>query len=94
MINSEAADYWSKVHDTLEHHHFNNITIFDNLSDKETSRFLNKSNIIDCSLGDKIISQGSNDRTVFIILEGTVELRNGDHVTEVKSSGDVIGEVA
>ncbi len=94
MINSEAADYWSKVHDTLEHHHFNNITIFDNLSDEETSRFLNKSNIIDCSLGDKIISQGSNDRTVFIILEGTVELRNGDHVTEVKSSGDVIGEVA
>ncbi|MCP4411791.1 MAG: cyclic nucleotide-binding domain-containing protein, partial [Gammaproteobacteria bacterium] len=30
----------------------------------------------------------------FIILEGTVELRNGDHVTEVKSSGDVIGAVA
>ncbi len=94
MISSEIGDYWSKVHDTLEHHHLSNITIFDDLSDEETTRFLTKSNIINCSLGDKIISKGSSDQTVFIVLEGVVEIRNGAQVTAVQKSGDVIGEVA
>ena len=93
-INTRKSGYWSRVHDTLERYDVSNITIFDGLSDEETSRFLTKSHIISCSLGDKIVSKGSVDRTVFIILSGIVEIRNGDQVIAVQSKGDVIGEVA
>ncbi len=94
MIRSEMADYWSRVHDLLSHHHMDNVSFFDGLSDEETTHFLAKSHIIDCKLGDKIINKGSVDRTVFVVLEGVVEIRNGDQVTAVQSSGDVVGEVA
>ena len=94
MISSEMAGYWSKVHDLLSHHHVGSITFFDGLSDEESTRFLARSHIIDCKLGDKIINKGSVDRTVFVVLEGVVEIRNGDQVTAVQSSGDVVGEVA
>ena len=93
-INARKSGYWSRVHDTLARREVSNITIFDNLSDEETTQFLAKSHIIKCKLGDKIVSKGSNDRTVFIVLSGVVEIKNGDQVTAVQSKGDVIGEVA
>lgn len=93
-INARKSRYWSKVHETLARREVSNITIFDNLSDDETTRFMAKSHIIKCKPGDKIVSKGSNDRTVFIVLSGVVEIRNGDQVTAVQSKGDVIGEVA
>jgi predicted GNAT family N-acyltransferase len=93
-INSRKSGYWSRVHDTLMKPDVSNITIFDDLSDDETARFMTKSHIIKCSMGDKIVSRGSNDRTVFIILSGVVEIKNGDQVIAVQSKGNVIGEVA
>jgi CRP-like cAMP-binding protein len=60
----------------------------------EAERTLGKSNIIRCSAGDCLLRQGSVARNMFVVLEGTLEVRVGDELIRVFSPGDVFGEMA
>jgi len=92
LTSSEA--YWNKVHGALSELADNRITAFDGLNEDEAERCLGKSNIIECGAGDRVLKKGGVARNIFVVLDGTLEVRDGETVVAVLSPGDVFGEMA
>lgn len=72
----------------------NPVNLFDGLSEDEKARCLTKSNAIQCRAGDHLIKKGNVAQNMYVVLSGTLEVRAGDQVVNVCSSGDVVGEMA
>mgnify|MGYP000423827428 CR=1 FL=1 len=68
--------------------------IFDELGDDEIKRVIEKSHIIECSLGDHIIEKNNSAKTIFVLLSGVVEVRRGKELQAVIAPGEIIGEIA
>lgn len=69
--------------------------IFDNLTDADRDRLIEKSVIIHCNKGDHIIEANNAARTMFIVLSGYVEVRlPNDELMAIITPGDIIGEIA
>jgi hypothetical protein len=92
LTSSEA--YWNKVHGALSELADHRISAFDGLDEDEAERCLGKSNIIACGAGDRLLKKGGVARNIFVVLGGTLEVRDGDTVVAVLSPGDVFGEMA
>jgi membrane protein len=63
----------------------------------------NKSNYIDALMrrygatfkqGEKIYAQGNEERNLYFVIEGTIHLRQQDHVKRILQNGDLFGEAA
>ena len=91
---SAPGKYLEEIHQALDELAQNRLSALDGLSEGEAERALGKSNIIHCSAGDRVLSQGSVARNLFVVLEGTFEVRVGDELIRVFSPGDVFGEMA
>ncbi len=91
---SAPGEYLAQVHGALSELAENRFSALDGLSEDEAERALGKSNIIRCSAGDCLLKQGSVARNMFVVLEGTFEVRVGDELIRVFSPGDVFGEMA
>lgn len=89
-----AADYWSEVHGALSELAANRIAALDGFTEKEAVRCLEKSTIIECAAGDRVLKQGGVARNLFVVLDGTVEVRDGETPLAVFGPGDVFGEMA
>ncbi len=70
------------------------LSIFDSLSESEMERVIEKSHVIECTKGDRIIEKDNSARTIFFVLSGVVEVRREGHLLAVISPGEVIGEIA
>lgn len=70
------------------------VSIFDHLSEEDVAKLIAASHIIHCKPGDRIIAQDVSDQTVFMVLDGVVEVRREGRVLAVLSKGNVFGEVA
>jgi CRP-like cAMP-binding protein len=88
---SSADAYWGEVHRALGGGRF---SALDGLSEDEAERCLGHSNIIECDAGDRVLKKGGVARNMFVVLEGTLEVRDGDELLRVMSPGDVFGEIA
>jgi len=44
--------------------------------------------------GDRVLKRGGTARNIFVVLDGTLEVRDGDAIISVLSPGDAFGEVA
>jgi predicted GNAT family N-acyltransferase len=93
-VASEAAAEWARSYGLLSDSHERTSTIFDGLSEEDITKLMKRSFVIKCELNDLIIRKNSVDRTMFIILSGLVEVREGEQVVAVLSEGDVLGELA
>jgi hypothetical protein len=69
-------------------------SIFDEMSDEERAQCLRASHVIECKPGDVIIQRGNAARTLFILLDGVVEVHRQGETVAVFTSGAVFGEVA
>lgn len=67
---------------------------FEGLTEDRIEALLAKSHIIACSRGDHVIQKGQVTRTMFIVLEGTLEVRIDGRTVGVITEGDIFGEVA
>lgn len=56
--------------------------------------FIRSGRILTIPGGDCVVSAGSRSRNVWVILQGSVELRRGTHAFGALRTGDVIGEMA
>jgi predicted GNAT family N-acyltransferase len=92
--SEEAVAQWIESYGLLSQTGTTPVAMFEDLSEEDVAKILAKSHIIDCKAGHRIILQGKGDRTIFVILAGTVEIRSGDRVTAVLTEGDVVGELA
>jgi len=89
-----SGAFWGEVHGTLERLGQARVAPFDGLSEEQAQRSLAKSNIIECAAGDRVLKKGGVARNMFVVLGGTLEVRDGDTLVRVLSSGDVFGEMA
>ena len=88
------AEYWSEVHGALSELEANRISALDGFTEEEAARCLEKSTIIACAAGDRLLKQGGVARNLFVVLDGTVEVRDGETPLAVFGPGDVFGEMA
>jgi predicted GNAT family N-acyltransferase len=89
-----SKDYWGEIHDALFLAGQKRPTLFDGLPDKSVKLFLEKSNVIDCKVGDRVLKKGNVAQNMFVVLSGVLEVRDGNDVVAYLSPGDILGEVA
>ena len=71
-----------------------NISAFHAFTDEEVERCLARSNVIECAAGHRILKTGNTARNIFVVLDGTLEARDGEQVIGVIRTGEVFGEMA
>ncbi len=91
---SAPGSYLEEVHEALGELAQNRLSALDGLSEDAAVKALGRSNIIRCSAGDRVLKQGGVARNLFVVLEGTFEVRVDDELVRVFSPGDVFGEMA
>jgi len=91
---SSADAYWGEVHRAIGALAEGRTSVLDGLSEEESEHCLGHSNIIECKAGDRLLKKGGVARNMFVVLEGTLEVRDGDELLRVMSAGDVFGEIA
>jgi len=89
-----SADYWSEVHGALSEIEGTRLSALDGFTEEEATRCLDKSSIIECRAGDRVLKKGGVARNLFVVLDGTVEVRDGETPLAVFGPGDVFGEMA
>ena len=96
MLSQRLADvgaYWGEIHHALGELGDGHFSALDGLSEEEAERCLGRSNIIECSAGDRVLKKGGVARNMFIVLDGTLEVRDGGTLVRVMRPGDVFGEI-
>jgi hypothetical protein len=89
-----SGTFWGEIHGALERLGQARAAPFDGLGEEQARRCLGKSNIIDCAAGDHVLKKGGVARNMFVVLEGTLEVRDGETLVRILSPGDVFGEMA
>lgn len=93
-VQARSSEYWADVHGALSELEASRISALDGFTDDEAARCLEKSSIIECRTGDRVLKKGGVARNLFVVLEGTLEVRDGDAVEAPLAAGDVFGEMA
>ena len=93
-VLSAPDEYWSEIRHTLDELDAQRFSVFDGFTDDETQRCIARSTIIECAAGDRVIKRGGTARNMFVVLDGTLEVRDGDRIVNVLTTGDVFGEMA
>ena len=88
------SSYWGEVRGALGELGDSQLHPLDGLSEKVLIRSLGKSSIIECRAGDRVLKKGGVARNMFVVLDGTLEVKDGDTLIRVLGAGDIIGEVA
>jgi hypothetical protein len=91
---AEHGAYFGEIHRALSEVAESRISALDGLTEEEEARCLGKSNIIECSAGDRVLKKGGVARNMFVVLDGTLEVRDGERVVAALGPGDVFGEMA
>jgi hypothetical protein len=95
QVLAAPEEYWAEVRRTLDELREQRIATFDHLTDDEVARCLARSNIIECAAGDRVLKRGGTARNVFVVLDGTLEVRDPEgRIVNVLTPGDVFGEIA
>ncbi|MFN0127186.1 MAG: cyclic nucleotide-binding domain-containing protein [Verrucomicrobiales bacterium] len=72
-----------------------NIPFFEQFSAGHLNDILYSSYFVQCDPGDRIIEQGQEDKRIFILLAGELEvLKDGEPVGTLTKNGEIFGEVA
>lgn len=90
----ESGAYLQAVQGPLGDLAENQLSALEGLDESLAAKALGKSNIIECAAGDRVLKKGGVARNLFVVLEGNLEVRDGDTLIRVLSTGDVFGEMA
>jgi CRP-like cAMP-binding protein len=93
-LMSGDADYEDHLRAALHEIEAQDVSAFHGFTDEEVERCLARSNVIECATGDRVLKKGGVARNVFVVLAGTLEVRDGDRAVAVLREGDVFGEMA
>jgi len=87
-------DYTQHLRSAMHEIEHQEISVFHGFTDEEVERCLARSNVIECAKGDRVLKKGGVARNIFVVLDGTLEARDGDKVVGVIRTGEVFGEMA
>jgi CRP-like cAMP-binding protein len=93
-LMTSADDYLLHLRAAMHEIEAQNISAFHAFTDEEVQRCLARSNVIECAGGDRVLKQGGAARNIFVVLDGTLEARDGEQVVGVIRTGEVFGEMA
>jgi hypothetical protein len=93
-VLSTQDEYWGEVESALERLASTRLHAFAGLDEAEVHECVSRSNIISCAPGDRVIKRGGSARNLFLVLEGTLEVRQDGKLLNVLVAGDVFGEMA
>jgi hypothetical protein len=88
------GEYWAHVQDALERLDQEELHAFAGLDPAEVRECISRSNIIECAPGDRVLKEGGSAHNLFLLLEGTLEVRHHGRLVNVLGPGDVFGEMA
>jgi CRP-like cAMP-binding protein/predicted GNAT family N-acyltransferase len=89
-----GAEQWDAVYRTLRELPGDRESLFHGLTEDEVHAILSSSFLLDVRNGDRVIRRGQVTRTVFFVVNGRLEVREGDRTVATLERGDVFGEVA
>jgi hypothetical protein len=89
-----ADDYALHLRAAMHEIEAQDISAFHGFTDDEVERCLARSNVIECAIGDRVLKKGGVARNIFVVLDGTLEARDGEQVVGVIRTGEVFGEMA
>ena len=89
-----TEDYTSHLRSAMHEIEGQDISAFHGFTDDEVERCLGHSNVIECAKGDRVLKKGGVARNIFVVLDGTLEARDGEQVVGVIRAGEVFGEMA
>jgi hypothetical protein len=88
------AEYWAHVEGTLTRLEAAQLHAFAGLDPDERRACVERSNILECAAGDRVLKEGGSSHNLFLVLEGRLEARRGGRLMNVLEPGDVFGEMA
>ena len=88
------GEYWAHVEAALERLDQQDLHAFAGLDPSETRECISRSNIIECTPGDRVLKQGGSSHNLFLVLEGNLDVRHRGRLINVLGPGDVFGEMA
>jgi CRP/FNR family transcriptional regulator, cyclic AMP receptor protein len=74
--------------------HLTAVPLFEGLSKKQLRRISSLMTRLDRPAGQVLTTQGQAGYEFFIVLEGEVEVRQGDRVIATRRAGEYVGEIA
>jgi GNAT superfamily N-acetyltransferase len=93
-LMTSAEDYTLHLRAAMHEIEQQEISAFHGFTDDEVERCLGHSTVIECAAGDRVLKKGGVARNIFVVLDGTLEARDGEQVVGVIRSGEVFGEMA
>lgn len=87
-------EYWHGIRELLDEVHAQRVSAFDGFTDDEAERCIARSNVIECRAGDRVLKSGGAARNMFVVLGGTLEVRDDGRLVGVLTVGDAFGEMA
>ena len=94
QILAEQDEYWSQVYDALNKVEIDRTSPFDGMTGEQAASCLGKSSTIECISGDRVVKKGNVARNMFIVLSGTLEVKDAGRVIGTMTVGDIFGEIA
>jgi N-acyl-L-homoserine lactone synthetase len=89
------GDYdWSRELEGGEDERRHALRLFDGLTEEELAAAIAHSHIIDAEPGQLLIRRGEPTRTMYLVLGGSVEIRDGDRLVRTLGPGASVGEIA
>jgi CRP-like cAMP-binding protein len=93
-LMTSADDYVLHLRAAMHEIEAQKISAFHAFTDEEVERCLARSNVIECTDGDRVLKKGGPARNIFVVLDGMLEARDGERVVGVIRTGEVFGEMA
>jgi Cyclic nucleotide-binding domain/Acetyltransferase (GNAT) domain len=93
-LMTSGDDYALHLRAAMHEIEAQDISAFHGFSDEEVERCLNHSNVIECAAGDRVLKKGGVARNIFVVLDGTLEVRDEEKVVGVIRTGEVFGEMS
>ncbi len=90
----ETVSEWVQAYGLLTQTGATKVSLFEGVSEDDVVKLLARSHIIECKEGDLIVMVGRTERTMYVLLSGSAEIRAGEEVVGIRSEGDVVGELA
>ena len=91
---SAPGEYWAHVEDALGRLGQEELHAFAGLDASQARECISRSNIIECAAGDRVLKEGGSSHNLFLVLEGTLEVRHRGRLMNVLGPGDAFGEMA
>ncbi len=85
---------WSEVYAHLHTDRAEGASLMRGFSAAEIQEVAAGGQVLRCQTGDVVIRQGNTTRTVYVVLEGLLEMRAGSQILGRAVTGDAVGEVA